>query len=132
MRNDHAAGHMVLMESTDEGRSWSEPIEFLDYSEVQGQLTLLQDGRLLCTYTNYHHPFGVAAVVSRDYGRTWDHDHPLQLAWSSGGCTGWSTTREMPDGALLTVHALEPYDVEPVESGRTVCHTVRWKLPPEK
>ena len=64
MPNDHAAGHMVLMESSDEGRSWSEPREFLNYSEVQGQLTLLRDGRLVCTYTHYHLPFGVAAVVS--------------------------------------------------------------------
>jgi len=129
MPNDHAAGHMVLMESSDEGRSWSNPIEFLEYSEVQGQLTLLRDGRLLCTYTNYHLPFGVAAVVSHDHGKTWDHEHPLQLAWSNGGCTGWSTTRELADGTLVTIHALEPYNVEPAASGRTVCHTVRWELP---
>ena len=129
MPNDHAAGHMVLMESSDEGRSWSAPREFLNYSEVQGQLTLLRDGRLLCTYTHYHLPFGVAAVLSHDDGRTWDHDHAFQLAWSNGGCTGWSTTRELPDGALVTIHALEPYDVEPKESGRTVCQSVRWEPP---
>ena len=129
MPNDHAAGHMVLMESTDEGRSWSEPRDFLRYSEVQGNLALLRDGRLLCTYTHYHLPFGVAAVVSHDYGRTWDHQHPLQLALSNAGCTGWATTRELPDGALVTIHALEPYHIEPPESGRTVCHSVRWELP---
>ena len=129
MPNDHAAGHMVLMESMDEGRSWSEPREFLQYSEVQGQLTLLADGRLLCTYTHYHLPFGVTAVVSNDDGRTWDHQHPSQLALSNGGGTGWATTRQLPDGSLVTIHALEPYHIEPVESGRTVCHTVRWELP---
>lgn len=130
MRNDHAAGHMVLLESTDEGRTWSEPREFLQYSEVQGQLTLLTEGRLLCTYTHYHLPFGVAAVVSYDYGRTWDFEHPLQLALSNAACTGWATTRELPDGALVTIHALEPYHLEPKENGRTVCHSVRWELPP--
>lgn len=129
MRNDHAAGHMVLMESSDDGYTWSEPREFLQYSEVQGQLTLLHDGRLLCTYTHYHLPFGVAAVVSYDSGRTWDHTHPIQLALSNGGCTGWATTRELPDGALVTIHALEPYHIEPPSSGRTVCHSVRWQLP---
>lgn len=127
MPNDHAAGHMVLMESRDEGRSWSVPREFLQYSEVQGQLTLLSNGLLLCTYTLYHLPFGVAAVISRDQGRTWEHENAFQLAWSNGGCTGWATTRELEDGALVTIHALEPYDVEPNESGRTVCHTVRWE-----
>ncbi len=129
MPNDHAAGHMVLTESSDEGRTWSTFREFLNYSEVQGQLTLLRDGRLLCTYTHDHLPFGVAAVLSHDYGRTWDHDNAFQLAWSNGGCTGWSTTRELPDGALVTIHALEPYDIEPKDSGRTVCHSVRWELP---
>ena len=74
---------MVLTESTDEGRTWSKPREFLQYSEVHGQFTLLQDGRLLCTYTNYHLPFGVGGVVSYDYGKTWDFQHPLQLAISN-------------------------------------------------
>jgi len=129
MPNDHAAGHMVLMESTDEGRTWSSPRKFLNYSEVQGQLTLLSNGVLLCTYTHYHLPFGVAAVASYDYGKTWDHENPFQLAWSNGGCTGWSTTRELPDGALVTIHACEPYHIEPVESGRMVCQTVRWHMP---
>jgi hypothetical protein len=130
MPNDHAAGHMVLLESTDEGLTWTEPREFLQYSEVQGQLTLLQDGRLLCTYTNYHLPFGVGGVVSSDYGKTWDFDHPLQLALSNGHAAGWATTRQLSDGTLVTIHALEPYHIEPSENGRNVCHTVRWNLPP--
>ena len=129
MPNDHAAGHMVLWESVDEGRTWSGPQDFLNYSEVQGQLTLLNDGRLLCTYTHYHLPFGVAAVMSCDHGRTWDFAHPFQLAVSNAACTGWPTTRELQDGTLLTVYALEPYHLEPPESGRTVCHCVRWELP---
>ena len=129
MPNDHAAGHMVLMESTDEGRTWTEPREFLQYSEVQGQLTLLDDGRLLCSYTNYHLPFGVGGVISNDYGRTWDFDHPLQLALSNGHAAGWTTTRQLSDGALVTVYALQPYHIEPAETGTTVCHSVRWQLP---
>ena len=132
MPNDHAAGHMVLIESTDEGRSWSAPREFLQYSEVQGKLTLLSDGRLLCTYTHYHLPFGVAAVVSHDYGKTWDFDHPFQLALSNAACTGWATTRELADGTLGTVYALEPYHIEPQDSGRMVCHFVRWEMPTRK
>ena len=131
MPNDHAAGHMVLIESADNGLTWSAPREFLQYSEVQGQLTLLKDQRLLCTYTNYHLPFGVSGVLSYDYGRTWDFEHPLQLAVSNATSTGWATTRELPDGSLITIYALEPYHIEPPENGRTVCHTVRWELPPK-
>lgn len=129
MPNDHAAGHMVLLESTDEGRTWSEPREFLQYSEVHGQLTLLQDGRLLCTYSNYHLPFGVAGVLSSDHGRTWDFEHPLQLAVSNPHGSTWPTTRQLADGTMVTLYALTPYDIEPEEKGRNVCHTVRWALP---
>ncbi len=78
-----------------------------------------------------HLPFGVSGVLSHDYGRTWDFEHPLQLALSNATCTGWATTRELPDGALVTIYALEPYHLEPSENGRTVCHTVRWELPPQ-
>lgn len=130
MPNDHAAGHMVLMESTDEGRTWTEPREFLQYSEIHGQLTLLQDGRLLCTYSHYHLPFGVAGVVSDDYGKTWNFDHPLQLALSNPHGSAWPTTRQLSDGTLVTLYALTPYHIEPAENGPNVCHTVRWELPP--
>ena len=129
MPNDHAAGHMVLVESADEGRSWSAPREFLQYSEVQGQLTLLQDGRLLCTYTNYHLPFGVGGVISDDGGRTWDFGHPLQLAISNGHAAGWATTRQLAHGTLVTIYALTPYHIEPAETGTSVCHSVRWEAP---
>ena len=126
--NDHACGHMVLMESSDEGRTWSEPRDFLNYSEVHGQFTLLKDGRLLCTYANYHLPFGIAAVVSYDMGKTWDMEHCIQLAVSNGINTGWPTTRQLDDGSLITLYAMEPYHLEPVEKGRYVCQCVKWEL----
>ena len=129
MPNDHSAGHMLLLESTDEGRTWTKPREFLQYSEVHGQLTLLQDGRLLCTYTNYHLPFGAAAVVSNDLGKTWDFQHPMQLCNSHPTGSAWPTTRQLSDGTLVTIYSMFPYQLEPAENGRTVCHTVRWELP---
>jgi hypothetical protein len=120
---------MVLMESTDGGRHWSRPRDFTRYSEVHGQLTLLRDGRLLCTHNLYHLPFGIGAVVSEDLGETWDFDHPYQLAISNGCSTGWPTTRQLPDGTLVTVYALMPYHLEPEASGQHVCHSVHWELP---
>ena len=129
MSNDHSAGHMLLLESNDEGKTWSTPREFLQYSEVHGQLTLLQDGRLLCTYANYHLPFGAVAVVSEDYGKTWDLEHPIQLSMSPPIGSAWPTTRQLKDGTLVTIYAASPYTIEPPETGRTVCHTVRWELP---
>jgi hypothetical protein len=127
--NDHASGHMLLIESDDEGKTWSKPREFLQYSEVHGQLTLLKDGRLLCTYANYHLPFGAVAIASEDYGKTWDHQHPIQLSISPPIGSAWPTTRQLDDGTLVTIYAMSPYTIEPPEAGRTVCHTVRWELP---
>ena len=127
--NDHAAGHIVLMESADGGRTWTEPQDFLNYSEVHAHLALLSDGRILCTHLNYHLPFGTGAVVSNDLGETWDFDHPFQLSISNGPSNGWPTTRQLADGTLLTIYALSPYYQEPEESGRSVVHTVRWELP---
>lgn len=132
MPNDHAAGHMMLLESTDEGRTWTEPREFLQYSEVHGQLTLLQDGRLLCTYTNYHLPFGAGGVLSLDHGKTWDFEHPLQLAVSPPHGSAWPTTRQLRDGSLVTIYAMFPYVGEPPEKGQHVCHSVHWQLPPRQ
>lgn len=132
VRLDHSAGHMVLMESTDGGRHWSKPRDFLSYSEVHGRFTLLKDGRLLCTYTNYHIPFGIMAVISSDYGKTWDHRHPFQLAISDVYSTGFPTTCELQDGTLLTIYGLKPYSYEPWEKGQFVCHCVRWELPPKE
>ncbi len=72
---------MLLMNSEDNGIHWTEPREFLNYSEVHGYLTVLRDGRILCTYANYHLPFGSVAILSNDQGKTWDKQHPiLQVA----------------------------------------------------
>jgi len=42
---------------------------------------------------------------------------------------GWAATRQLSDGTLVTIYALEPYHIEPKENGRNVCHTVRWHVP---
>ncbi len=83
----------------------------------------------VCRQFNASPQFGVGGVFSPDYGRTWDFEHPLQLALSNGHAAGWATTRQLSDGTLVTIHALEPYHIEPAENGRNVCHTVRWNLP---
>ena len=132
VNNDHASGHMVLLESEDDGCTWKGPRDFLSYSEVQAQLTLLADGRILCTYTNYHLPFGIAAVLSSDMGKTWNYENKYQLAISNGICTGWPTTRQLADGSLLTVYALEPYHLESEDKPGTEFQCVRWQLSDEK
>ncbi len=127
--------HMVLLESHDAGLHWTKPRGFLNYAEVQAYLLPLADGRLLATYTNYHLPFGSAAVLSEDNGQTWDTDHPIQLSYSLTSYAGWANSIQLPDGDILTVYAttayLEGKGHKPMTPGRgdTVTEVVRWRLP---
>ncbi len=126
-----------LTESDDDGDTWCEPWPMGNLAEVQVNLLLLRSGRLLATYTNYHLPFGVCALVSDDDGRTWSHDAPVQLALSADCYTGWPVTVELDDdqedrGEMITCYMITAYLNEPPESKgleRNVCEVVRWRLP---
>ena len=121
--------HMVLTESDDGGEHWSAPRSFTHYGEPHGYFTLLADGRLLCSYANYHLPFGIFAIFSSDLGRTWDTDHPLMLAMSSDIYVGWPVTLELPEGGMITSYATTAFLTR--ETGRgTAFQIVRWDLPP--
>ena len=120
-----------LTESTDDGATWREPRVITGTAEVQANLLLLRDGRLLVTYTNYHLPFGVCAMVSDDNGATWRSEAPIQLALSADCFTGWPVTVELDGGELITSYAITAYLNEPPESKgaeRNVCEVVRWGL----
>lgn len=121
----HGFEDCVLIASDDDGGTWSTPRRFTNIAEVQPSLLQLRDGRLLCSYTNYHLPFGPCAIVSEDQGETWDLDHPFQLATSAGECTGWAVTIELDDNSLLTSYANTPYLNE---DQPTTCEVVRWRL----
>ncbi|MFH0962939.1 MAG: sialidase family protein [Planctomycetota bacterium] len=116
-----------LAESTDDGRHWSRPWRISNTAEVHMVLTELSDGRLLGTYANYHHPFGVCAIVSDDGGRTWDRDSPVQLALSASCYAGWPVTLALPDGSLITSYAITLYSEK--DPPTTACEVVRWRLP---
>lgn len=133
---DESGDHMILTESKDGGKTWSKPRPFLSYTEVHAHLLPLKDGRLLCTYASYHLPFGVFAILSEDGGKTWDDQHPIQLAMSLSVYTGWPTSLQLPGGDILTTYAITGYlEGEGVSltkpgKGDTVAEAVRWKLPP--
>ena len=68
---EHEANQLTyLTRSDDAGASWCQPWPMGNVAEVQVNLLTLTDGRLLATYTNYHLPFGVCAVISDDAGQT--------------------------------------------------------------
>ena len=130
----HGEGGQVtyLSRSTDQGATWSTPWIMGNTAEVQVHLLLLGDGRLLATYTNYHLPFGIWAIVSSDNGNTWSFDRPIQLAMSADCYTGWGSTVELDNGELVTCCCVCAYVNEPREPGgaeRNVHEIVRWRLP---
>jgi len=122
------ADHMVLAESSDDGFTWSEPRDFLNYSRVHAELVQLKDGRLLSCYAAYHLPLGIFAILSEDNGRTWSTDNPIQLAISTRVYTGWPTSVQLDDGSIVTVYATGPYLGK---KDHTLAESVRWTLPPK-
>jgi hypothetical protein len=118
----------VLTESRDDGRHWSKPRAMVDAAEVHVYLTELDDGRILATYSNYHLPWGVYAILSKDGGKTWDLAHPIELALSGGIYVGWPATVQLAGHSLLTCYCVEAYWRES-PPGNVVTETVHWELP---
>jgi len=116
-----------LSESTDNGKTWSRPWRASGTAEVHGYLTELSDGRLLMTYASYHLPYGPAAVVSCDGGKTFDRENPIQLCVSADLSTGWPVTLQLGDGSLITSYATTIYAEK--DPPTTACEVVRWQLP---
>ena len=117
----------VLTESVDDGQTWARPWALTATAQVHAYLTELHDGRLLCTYSNYHVPFGVSAILSRDQGRSWDLDHTIRLSTSNGYWVGWPVTLELPDRTLITSYAATTYVEQPPD--KVTSEVVRWQLP---
>ena len=119
----------VLTESSDDGKHWSKPRAMVNPAEVHVYLTELHDGRILATYSNYHLPWGVYAIVSTDGGKTWDLDHPIELALSGGIYVGWPVTLQLADRSLLTCYCVEAYWRQEPPANSVVTEVVRWNLP---
>jgi sialidase-1 len=104
--NDQHKGETLQSESSDGGRTWSEPRSIRVWG-LPSHLLKLRDGRLLMTYGYRRVPFGNQARVSHDHGRTWSE--PLTVsADGASGDLGYPSTVERADGRLLTVWYEKP------------------------
>ena len=65
--------------------------------------------------------------MSSDGGKSWDLEHPIQLALSAGYWVGWPVTLQLPDGGLITSYATTSYLHQPPD--KTTCEVVRCRLP---
>lgn len=103
IRNHNTAskGETLQCESTDGGKTWSEP-HSIGVWGLPSHLLRLRDGRLVMTYGHRRAPFGNQARVSEDNGKTWG-EAMIISGDGIGGDLGYPSTVELEDGALLTV-----------------------------
>ena len=93
--------------SDDGGISWSLPEEtpIWCHGSSPGDLLLLRDGRVLCTYGHRKPPYGVRACLSEDEGKTWDIGNEIILRDDGlDGDMGYPSSEQLDDGTILTVY----------------------------
>ncbi len=118
--NEPHKGETLQTESSDGGRTWSEP-RSIGVWGLPSHLLKLRDGRLVMTYGYRRPPYGNQARVSRDHGRTWSE--PLTIsADGASGDLGYPSTVELADGRLLTVWYEKP------ASGNATLRQAIWKI----
>jgi len=99
--NKTSAGETLQSESSDGGKTWTEP-HSIGVWGLPSFLLRLRDGRLLMTYGHRRAPLGNQARLSEDHGRTWSG--PLIISGDgASGDLGYPSTVELAEGSLLTV-----------------------------
>jgi hypothetical protein len=98
-------GRICLVQSRDEGRTWSQPRVLFDgpQDDRDPHIAALRDGTVVCSFFQYRSVQGkiehdVCLVESRDGGRTWPAA-PRVLAANRWAVS--APVREMPDGTRL-------------------------------
>ncbi len=119
--NERNARETLQCESSDGGRSWSEPHP-IDVPGFPSHLLRLRDGRLLMTYGYRHAPYGNQARISEDQGRTWSAPTVLSDDGASSDL-GYPSTVELANGGFVTVWYERPKD-----SPRAVLRQAHWSM----
>jgi hypothetical protein len=128
--NDANRDETLQTESTDGGRTWTEPHPIGVWG-YPSHLVRLKDDRLVMSYGYRRKPFGTQARVSTDHGRTWSD--PITLsADGTNRDLGYTSTAETNDGTLVSLW----YEQRPAEErsgsedqtlGSAVLRMVRWQ-----
>ncbi len=99
--NKTNSGETLQTESSDGGRTWSDP-HSIGVWGLPSHLLRLRDDRLLMTYGHRRDPLGNQARLSEDHGHTWSA--PIIVSGDgTSGDLGYPTTVQLDDGTLLTV-----------------------------
>jgi len=104
-RNWSQGAFVATLFSNDGGYTWSDPQQITRAAEHPADLTLLQSGRLLMTFGRRRRPMGCGALISEDFGKTWQRDREILLAGDGirNGDLGYPSTVQLDDGTIVTV-----------------------------
>jgi sialidase-1 len=119
--NKQNAGETLQSESSDGGKSWTEPHSIGAWG-LPSFLTKLRSGNLLMTYGYRRSPFGNQARLSPDQGRSWSEPMTVSSDGASGDL-GYPSTVELEDGSLVTVWYERLKD-----SPNAVLRQAHWKI----
>lgn len=112
------AGRVWVRRSADEGKTWSDPRQVVEYpfgNAANPELLVLKDGSVLLFYNERPrdrvHPFTIRSATSRDHGLTWSEPvlHYEAGTTSQTGC--WEPAAiQLPSGEIQLFFANEkPY-----------------------
>jgi photosystem II stability/assembly factor-like uncharacterized protein len=107
----HGTGE-ILLKSTDEGETWSEPKLLSPQGQENAHLLELSDGQLLCSFTSrIPGLFGVVLRMSSDGGVTWSLPVVLISSpardWRKTDC-GYPSSIQLEDGTIVTAYYFGP------------------------
>ena len=112
--------YLEIIESGDQGRTWSKPARVTADHEHPADLIELADGRVLLTYGQRNTPRGVEAILSRDVGHTWDPTTKVKLAEEvKFGDNGYPSSVQNADGSIVTMYYQVDHPEGALEGAKT-------------
>ena len=93
------------MLSTDEGRTWTEPLRLTGPSQHPADLIRLSNGWILLIYGDRsREEKTIRGLISRDACRTWDIQYTILFSRPARGDFGYPSIVALADGRLAIVH----------------------------
>jgi len=119
---------IVQYVSDDGGKTWKGPTPVTEPGQQPGGAFQLASGELMATWGNRRAPFGAAAMLSHDGGKTWDYPHRVSLAWDAtcANC-GYANGAQAGDGTIVVVYYIMPSTSDYRKLwGQSTVYTVRF------